>query len=197
MAWVICNCCYMLLGLVDFDFVYDTCTVSLVYAFTVLNLVALTFIWLCPHVEHCSICSLHATLLFGGTWDCIHFSHWCTHLYIIVCLFHCLVHVTLACLGALLLSLILSWFVPVARVSHVHLLIWVVRFLVALLILFATCSWLCTFTCVHILHSLVYISYIHLCTYLTFIGYIITVVARQCTQAWTAATRYSLGTSSL
>ena len=27
--------------------------------------------------------------------------------------------------------------------------------------------------------------------------YIITVVARQCTQAWTAATRYSLGTSSL
>jgi hypothetical protein len=30
-----------------------------------------------------------------------------------------------------------------------------------------------------------------------FNGYIITVVARQCTQAWTAATRYSLGTSSL
>ena len=30
-----------------------------------------------------------------------------------------------------------------------------------------------------------------------FIGYIITIVARQCTQAWTAATRYSMGTSSL
>ena len=65
------------------------------------------------------------------------------------------------------------------------------------LTLFVVCSLLCTF--------IVYIFYIHWlhrhccgaavhasvnCSHTVFIGYIITVVVRQCTQAWTAATRY-------